>query len=394
MPILLHTPPRRTSAHSQRGLTLIEMLISIALGLVVVATTLYVYSSSKGSYRSGKSVSRVQESAQFALDALGADLRQAGYLGCGSRVSIATGKPMQIYQLATPALSITTPGQSVTGSTAAAWLVPANLATVVPVITPNPAGDILTVHTTTGTASIPMQQPPDFAVPAIYLANNCANVQHGAYIVMASCSMATVLRVSNNPGVPAGKAPSSTPPAAACPGPGPAGVAYNYKQTDETSGAVINVFPGGSPSLQPTTNGSNFAPSLSSRPSVQVFDEVTYFVAKVAGRPYSALYRYSKMNNAAGDLPEEVSDHVDQMCVMYGVPGAAGFDFIAAGAVADWTAVTAVQVSLLVSGDDQGAVDAPMKVPPMCGTAVAIADTRYHQVVTTTVAIRNSEKLN
>jgi hypothetical protein len=324
---------------------------------------------------------------------LGADLRQAGYLGCGSRVSVATGKPITIYQLATPALAITTPGQSVAGVSAATWALPANLTGTTPAISPSTVGDVITIHTTTGSASTPMVQAPDFTIPAIYLANNCANIQHGAYLVLASCSMATVLRVSNNPGVVPGTAPSSTAPAAACPGPA-SGVAFNYLAADEINGAVINTYPGGSKSLQLSTGGANAAPSLSSRPTVQLFDEVTYFVAKVAGRAYNALYRYSKMNDAAGDLPEEVSDHVDQMCMLYGVPGAGGYGFVPAAAVADWTAVTAVQVSLLVSGDDQGAVDKPMTVPPMCGAPVVIADTRYHQVVTTTLALRNSETLN
>src|SRR3974390_200446 len=74
----------------QRGLTLIEAMISITIGLVVIGAVSYVYLSSKGAYRGNESIARIQEAGRFALDAITRDLRRGGALGCGTAASVTT----------------------------------------------------------------------------------------------------------------------------------------------------------------------------------------------------------------------------------------------------------------------------------------------------------------
>ena len=69
--------PRR----AQRGLTLIELMISIAIGLVVIGAVTYMYVGSKGAYRGNESVARIQEAGRFALDSITRDIRRTGALG-------------------------------------------------------------------------------------------------------------------------------------------------------------------------------------------------------------------------------------------------------------------------------------------------------------------------
>ena len=66
--------PRR-----QRGLTLIELMISITIGLVFIFGAVTFLVSGHQSFRAQNSGSRIQENARFALDILKEHVRMAGY---------------------------------------------------------------------------------------------------------------------------------------------------------------------------------------------------------------------------------------------------------------------------------------------------------------------------
>lgn len=77
----------RTTTNSktgQRGLSLIELMISLALGLLVVLAVTYVFAGSRANYRHQDALSAVQESGRIALEVLTRDVRMAGYPGCGN----------------------------------------------------------------------------------------------------------------------------------------------------------------------------------------------------------------------------------------------------------------------------------------------------------------------
>src|SRR5260370_32204805 len=84
----------------QRGLTLIEMMVSITIGLVVVGAMTYLYIGSKGAYRGNESLARIQEAGRFALDAITRDVRSAGVLGCGSSASLTNGQAPNVNVVA------------------------------------------------------------------------------------------------------------------------------------------------------------------------------------------------------------------------------------------------------------------------------------------------------
>lgn len=68
--------------HSQRGFTLVELMIAMLLGLVVVGGAISVLISNKNSYRTNEGVSQIQESARTAFELLARDIRQTGGTGC------------------------------------------------------------------------------------------------------------------------------------------------------------------------------------------------------------------------------------------------------------------------------------------------------------------------
>jgi Tfp pilus assembly protein PilW len=69
---------------AQRGLSVVELLISLIIGMAVIAGSIQVVVSSKRSFLDQDEVSFIQTNARYALDLMGKDIRMAGYLGCAA----------------------------------------------------------------------------------------------------------------------------------------------------------------------------------------------------------------------------------------------------------------------------------------------------------------------
>lgn len=69
----------------QKGLSLVELMVSITLGLILMAGVLQVFVGSRATYNSQQAISRVQESGRFAIDFMAKEIRMAGYVGCSSK---------------------------------------------------------------------------------------------------------------------------------------------------------------------------------------------------------------------------------------------------------------------------------------------------------------------
>jgi type IV pilus assembly protein PilW len=75
-------PPliRPQSAHRiQRGFTLVEILVAMAIGLVMIAGILQVSAANRESSRLQRNMGFVQENIRSAMELLARDIRQAGY---------------------------------------------------------------------------------------------------------------------------------------------------------------------------------------------------------------------------------------------------------------------------------------------------------------------------
>ncbi len=67
----------------QNGLTLIELLLAMALGLIVILASISLLISSKSGYLTLDEMSRVEESGRFALEPISPSVRQAGFVNWG-----------------------------------------------------------------------------------------------------------------------------------------------------------------------------------------------------------------------------------------------------------------------------------------------------------------------
>lgn len=75
----------------QRGVTLIELLVSMLIGLFLIAGVVQSVVSAKHSYLHQDEFARMQENGRYALEYLTSEVRMAGYTGCSqaSRTAVA-----------------------------------------------------------------------------------------------------------------------------------------------------------------------------------------------------------------------------------------------------------------------------------------------------------------
>jgi type IV pilus assembly protein PilW len=71
------------------GFTLIEIMVSMVLGLVIIGGSTSLILANRQSYRTNEALSQVQESARTAFELLARDVREAGISGCESNGRMA-----------------------------------------------------------------------------------------------------------------------------------------------------------------------------------------------------------------------------------------------------------------------------------------------------------------
>lgn len=69
----------------QSGVSLIELMVALVLGLFLIFGAVTIYSKSRSTYRTTESVARLQETARYAMDVIEPDVRMASYWGLASR---------------------------------------------------------------------------------------------------------------------------------------------------------------------------------------------------------------------------------------------------------------------------------------------------------------------
>ncbi|MDH3587361.1 MAG: PilW family protein [Gammaproteobacteria bacterium] len=78
----------------QHGITLVELMVALAIGSFLMIGAIQIYSQSRQAFTINESIARVQETAQFALDTIEADLRMASNWGRTSRALSIDGRTM------------------------------------------------------------------------------------------------------------------------------------------------------------------------------------------------------------------------------------------------------------------------------------------------------------
>lgn len=353
-PFIAGAAPRRA-----RGLTLIELMISMTIGLIILSALTYIYVGSRGTYRVNENLARVQETGRFALDYIGTDLRMTSYAGCRSRsLTVDDGT---LFNATQPAVTFNGAGDGIVGyEDGSGWTNPTSVTRV--------AGDVLTIRRAGG-MSVRLTANSDPVARTMTLEHNAVGLRNGDIAVLANCERALMFRVTNNP---------------ATTGIGNFPTVIEY----QTSGAG----PGGTEGNVAVIPADVFTPE--SRATVMRFTETHYFVGNnPSGLP--ALFR------ASGGTVEELVDGVEDIDIVYGVdtslpePDGIADNYVRADAVANWAQVVSVRISVLAVGTDGNVTTNAQTYTFRDTTGDGVADTqtapdrRLRQVFSSTIALRN-----
>lgn len=76
---------KNRAMYGQKGISLVELMISITIGLILMTGVVQLFLSSRTTFSTQQALARVQESGRLAMEFLSQDIRMAGYMGCMSR---------------------------------------------------------------------------------------------------------------------------------------------------------------------------------------------------------------------------------------------------------------------------------------------------------------------
>lgn len=99
----------------QNGLTLVELMIAMVLGLLLLGGVIQIFLSSNESYQLQDGLSRLQENGRFAMDVITLNLRQTGYKA-NALTADDLAFPANAVVYAPANVSFSMAGQSVVGT--------------------------------------------------------------------------------------------------------------------------------------------------------------------------------------------------------------------------------------------------------------------------------------
>jgi type IV pilus assembly protein PilW len=294
----------------QRGLSIIELMVSVAISVAVLSALSYVYVGSRGAYRTNEALARVQETGRFALEWIARDLRAAGFMGCLSRgvvpVFYSNPKP------ATLPSNRTLFGYEDGAGFVTSGYKPTSLTYV--------RGDVVLIQAIDFTPRALVVEDTDVVNANIRVDNN-PGFEPDEFLIVTDCERAAVFTLTN------------TFPANTLTHGG------NSNGGLETSNHLIN------PPFRASSRA--FVARFSASPK-------GYFIGRNrAGRP--SLYRMT--GAGAGAAAEEVVENVEDLDFLYGVDtnndGSVDAYMKADGMTeAQWDQVLSVRVSLVVMSSE------------------------------------------
>jgi type IV pilus assembly protein PilW len=349
----------------QIGLSLIELMIAIALGLILLTGVIQVFLSSKNVYTSQQALSRVQETGRLAIDFLSRDIRMAGYMGCASR----TAGMKVTNTLKNPTAFANNFSVAVQGYTAE------TLAAAGVALTPKPTAltDLIVVRSAAGLGVEITKTNNSGQLFATFISEEVGACADGTnrisglcqtdILFVSDCAKARIFQASNITGTGAGADVNVVHAASGSPGNDIASWGGASASADET-------FQPGAEILSATST--------------------TYFIAP---SPNPANLTPSLWQNVNGGTSLELLEGVENMSIRYGVDTTAQMDYVPdsyvkAVAVVDWARVVSVQLELLVATVQDKVVPETQKYS-FDGLPKTPTDLRLRQVFTTTVGIRS-----
>jgi len=342
---------------ASRGMTLVELMVGMAVGLFVALVAISVFVSTRSLFVVSSSESRMSENARLAMDILHTDLRNAGFPGCkpqwnGPPTSVLNNDNGEFLANGTSGVN----GYHGTG-TAFAPALSAALAGVSP--PPSNQSDVLSVRVPVDGLSLGLTAPMATTTAAPQVGPNTPGntIRTGDIVLLASCQAATIFQVTEPDPVATGSlahAVGSTP--------APGNTSTNLQQRFRGDAAVYR---------------------LQTR---------HYYVAPGSRSGTNSLWRYTSPN-AGTTNAEEVASGIDRLVLSYGVDANdtrnvsryMSADEVTAAAL--WDRVLTARVQMLTATAKDG-VSRFNQAVEFDGSPVTRTDRRLRTALTEVVTLR------
>jgi len=188
---------QQTTANRQRGLSLIELMLAMVIGLSVVASAVTVMSGSRQSSYLNSALTEMQDNARFAMDTISRELRMAGFQGCvdintSSAKVLANNAPTDNYFTSSASASLIQQDGS--------WLPAAPMGFNIPddVGAPVPGTHALSVQF--GSPSTFTFQPMATPNSDVVLNSDNSGLVNGDLVLISDCQVADIFSVTNADG--------------------------------------------------------------------------------------------------------------------------------------------------------------------------------------------------
>ena len=315
------------------GISLVEVMIAMLLGLLLMGAVLQVFASSRQSYRVHDAVSRMQETGRMALEVIARDARMADFWGC---LTDSAAVVNNLDNTGTGYIDFTAGG---IGGTEGAAGAPDTL--------------VLRGGFDSGLQVQPPYGPQASANIKVAAGNG---LQQDDIVFVSDCSAADIFQITNANPDGAGVLVHNT-------GSGDPG---NYNATN----------PG-----CPGANAHCLSKIYGADASIFAARQITFTIA-AGSEGHPALFRNG----------QEFLDGVEDFQVLYGEDtdgdNVANY-YVPANLVADMGSVISIRFAVVTRSYDDNLSGGQAQNFNVLGTNVAAPDSRLRQVYTSTVTLRN-----
>lgn len=332
--------------YSQQGLTLVEMMIAITIGLVVVLAVGSIYIGSRGAYKANDAASEINSNGRYAIQLLSQAIRGAGYAGCMGNMTKMRNTLVQDGYVYSYDNAVN--GSNNTGAGTWSPALDGSITAQAPLID----ADTITIRAAQSTgASITTPFMPTTAA-ALHIATG-NGLKAGDVVIVSDCNSSAALQISAG--------------------------------TPDTSGTLVHGTGAGSPGNSTADLGKIY------KSDAQVFslDTTSFFLKNNTANPAQpSLYR---LVNYPSSPPEELVEGIEDMQIQYNNdPG--NNNVIVQQDSADLAAdknIKAVRICVLARSTADNVTTKKQTYIDCKGAAVVAPDFRLRRAFSALVTIRN-----
>lgn len=354
--------PHRSLPHHQHGLTLVELMIGLMVGMLIIGAVLYVFLGSRLTYKYNDAMGRIQENGRTAIDMISHDVRMAGFIGCRRLAAYmppaATGSiSARTINFSDAFITNIAPKIGMTSDLLKQKINNDSFSFVVSTELEKQMAGTHSLTVLSASSEIPLESP---------MASGSSNITTTTSVpagpaIIADCRFDSLSLSDTTPtGIPA--------PAEAF--------------MVETSGKTIG--------------HSGFLRAYNTDASVTPISAVSYAIRLTdrkdsTGNAVPALFRND----------DELIEGAHDLCVRYGISNNAANEavgsYVEASGVSDWKRVIAVRIELLLASVDDNVLETSAAIPSLCppptdpdaDAPAPLQDRRMYKIFSTTVGLRN-----